>query len=383
MLDGRDTFRQYAAFREIAVFNCCSYGLFNSTTIRERKMRLVKAGVGALAVAATLGATQAVAQTKNLTMVTALQRTNVLARSAIEVFIPEMNKRGKGLIKVNYVGGQEVVPPRKAAAALKRNQFNILSAPTAYYIGTVPEGFALLAANQGPKVLRKNGAWEKLQGIYSKKAGGHLLAWGENMTSYYMYLTKMPPMDANGLPNLKGFKMRATGTYRPLFRALGATTIGIKSSEIFTAVQRGTIDGFGWTDVSAVALGFHKLVKYRVQPNFYQTNQVITVNEGVWKSLNKKQRDVMTDVGIWYETASVKFVEKERQREEAVIAKSMMKDINLSKEASAKYLSLAHGEIWKQLKKKSKNADMLRKLMYVDGKANRQVDTGRKLDEKR
>ena len=154
-------------------------------------------------------------------------------------------------------------------------------------------------------------------------------------------------------------------------------------SEIFTAVQRGTIDGFGWTDVSAVALGFHKLVKYRVQPNFYQTNQVITVNEGVWKSLNKKQRDVMTDVGIWYETASVKFVEKERQREEAVIAKSMMKDINLSKEASAKYLSLAHGEIWKQLKKKSKNADMLRKLMYVDGKANRQVDIGRKLDEKR
>ena len=91
----------------------------------------------------------------------------------------------------------------------------------------------------------------------------------------------------------------------------------------------------------------------------------------------------MTDVAIWYETASVKFVEKERQKEEAVIAKSKMKDINLSKEASAKYLSLAHGEIWKQLKKKSKNADMLKKLMYVDGKANRQVDTGRKLDEKR
>ena len=77
------------------------------------------------------------------------------------------------------------------------------------------------------------------------------------------------------------------------------------------------------------------------------------------------------------------FVEKERQKEEAIIAKSKMKTIQLNGKAAAKYLSIAHGEIWKQLKKKSENADMLRKLMYVEGKPNRQVDTGRKLDEKR
>lgn len=346
-------------------------------------MKLYKATLGLVAAAATLGVTQGALQAKDLTMVTALQRTNVLARSAIEVFIPAMNKAGKGQLKVNYVGGQEVVPPRKAAAALKRGQFNILSAPTAYYIGTVPEGYALLAANQGPKVLRKNGAWEILQKIYMEKAGAHLLCWGENMTSYYMYLTKQPPMDANGVPNLKGFKMRATGTYRPLFRALGATTVNIKSSEIFTAVQRGTVDGFGFTDVSAVALGFHNIVKFRVFPNFYQTNQVITVNPAVWKSLTQKQKDIMNKVAVEYETSSVKFVEKERLAEEKIIAKSPMKTINLGK-GSAKYLSIAHGEIWKELKKRSpKYADELAKLMYVDGKPNRQVDTGRTLDEKR
>jgi len=346
-------------------------------------MKFVTAGLGAIAVAATLGATQASAMTKNLTMVTALQRTNVLARSVIEVFIPELNKQGKGQIRITYVGGQEVVPPRKAAAALKRGQFNLLSAPTAYYIGTVPEGYALLASNQGPKVFRKNGAWELLQKIYAEKAGAHLLAWGENMTSYYMYLTKQPPLDADGVPNLKGFKMRATGTYRPLFRALGATTINIKSSEIFTAVQRGTVDGFGFTDVSAVALGFHNIVNYRVFPNFYQTNQVITVNPAVWNGLTQKQRDIMNKVAVWYETASVHFIEKERLAEEKIIAKSKMKTIKLKGKGAAKYLSIAHGEIWKELKKRSKYSDQLRKLMYVEGKPNRQVDTGRTLDEKR
>ncbi len=346
-------------------------------------MKTYTASVAFIAVAASLGATQAAAQTKTLTMVTALQRTNVLARSAIEVFIPALNKAGKGQVKINYVGGQEVVPPRKAAAALKRGQFNILSAPTAYYIGTVPEGYALLAANQGPKVLRKNGAWELLQKIYMEKAGAHLLAWGESMTSYYMYLTKQPPLDADGIPNLRGFKMRATGTYRPLFRALGATTVNIKSSEIFTAVQRGTVDGFGFTDVSAVALGFHNIVKFRVFPNFYQTNQVVTVNAGVWSGLTQKQKDIMTKVAIDYETASVNFIEKERLAEEKIIAKSPMKTIKLKGKGAAKYLSIAHGEIWKELRKRSTYADQLAKLMYIDGKPNRQVDTGRTLDEKR
>ncbi len=346
-------------------------------------MKVIQYGVAAAALTATLVPYGAIAAERTLTMVTSLQRTNTMAKSVISNFIPAVNKAGKGVVQISYVGGQEVVPPRKAAAALKRGQFNILASPTAYYIGTVPEGYALLAANQGPKVLRKNGAWELLQKIYMEKAGAHLLAWGESMTSYYMYLTKQPPLDADGVPNLKGFKMRATGTYRPLFRALGATTVNIKSSEIFTAVQRGTVDGFGFTDVSAVALGFHNVAKYRVFPNFYQSNQVITVNAGVWASLTKAQKDLLTKVAIDHETVSVKYIDQQLQKEEAIIAKSPMKTIKLKGKGASKYLTIAHGEIWKELRKRSKYADQLAKLMYIDGKPNRQVDTGRKLDEKR
>ena len=136
------------------------------------------------------------------------------------------------MLQLKYLGGQEIVPPRKAAAALKRGQFDFLSCPTAYYIGTVPEGYGLLASNQGPAVLRTNGGFKLLQKVYAEKAGSHLIAWGENMTSYYMYLAKKPKIGTDGIPDLRGYKMRATGTYRPLFRALGATTINIKSSEI-------------------------------------------------------------------------------------------------------------------------------------------------------
>ncbi|MGB0575765.1 MAG: TRAP transporter substrate-binding protein DctP [Alphaproteobacteria bacterium] len=337
----------------------------------------VKTGMGAIAVAAAavISTSPVVAET-TLTTVTALQQTNILAKSYIKNFIGAVNAQGKGNVQMKYLGGQEVVPPRKAASALKRGQFDVLSAPTAYYIGTVPEGYGLLAANKGPRALRANGGFALLQKIYAEKAGAHLLAWGENMTSYNMFLGIKPKMDKDGLPDLRGVKMRATGTYRPLFRALGATTINIKSSEIITAMQRGTVQGFGMTDSSVMAIGLGPVIKYRVQPNFYQTNQVVTVNLASWAKLTKKEKSFLEKVALEYENTSVKFVEKERLAEEVLVKKQGIIDIQLTGKTAQKYLDIAHAEIWKELKTRSKYHDQLKPLLYTPGKPDRQMDLG-------
>ena len=317
---------------------------------------------------------QAIAET-TLKAVSSLQSTNTLTKSWLTNYMKVLNASNSS-VKIKYLGGQEIVPPRKAAGALKRGVFDILNSPTAYYIGTVPEGYAILASNQGPKVFRKNGAWEALQAIYAKKAGSHLLSWGNSMTSYNMYLLGEPKLDSDGVPNLKGVKMRATGTYRPLFRALGATTINIKSSEILTAMQRNTVDGFGMTDNSLVAIGLASVAKYRVFPNFYQTNQVVTVNLKVWASLTKEQRNFLNNLALAYETSSVLYVELERIKEEPLVRKAGVKDIVLKGAAANKYLEIAHAEVWKELKKRSKYHDQLKPLLYKPGKPNRQFDMG-------
>ena len=333
----------------------------------------------AAAVAVTAGAGTASAMADKFTAVGSLTQNNQILVSFRENFLKVANERFKGKIEIKFLGGQEIVPPRKAVSALKRGQFNVLHSPTAYYIGTVPEGYALLAANQGPKALRANGAWEILQGVYLKKAGAHLLAWGENMTSYNTYLVKMPKFDKDGVPDLTGLKMRATGTYRPLFRALGATTINIKSSEIMTAVQRGTVVGFGWPDIAIVPLGLHKVAKYRIQPNYYQTNTVVTVHADSWNKLASEKKKMLTDLGKEYETTSVHWIEKKRVEEDKVVKAAGVKDLVLQGKAAARYLDIAHGEVWKQLKERSEYHDRLRPLMYIPGKPNRQADLGRAL----
>ena len=321
----------------------------------------------------TISVAPAFAET-TLKAVSTLQRTNTLSKSFLVNFVEVVNKKGKGNVQVNYLGGQEIVPPRKASQALKRGQFELMSSPIAYYIGTVPEGYAFYGSNQGPRALRKNGGWKLLQEVHMKKAGSYLLAWGENMTSYNTYMNIVPKNTKDGVPDLKGVKMRATGTYRPLFRALGASTINIKSSELFTAMQRGTVQGYGFPDVAVVPNGFHQVTKYRITPNYYRTNQVVSVNADAWKKMSKKQQDFMTQMAMEYETTSVAYVERQRRKEEKVLAESGVKDIALKGKAAEMYLATAYDAVWSELKKRSEYADQLKKLMYVPGKPDLQVD---------
>jgi TRAP-type transport system periplasmic protein len=301
-----------------------------------------------------------------LKAVSGLQQTNTLTKSFLETFVKPLNARGKGVAQINYLGGQDVVPPRKAGKALQRGQFDMLHSPTSYYLGMVPEGYALLAANQTPAQVRKNGGWKILQEIYAKKAGARLVAWGESGTQYNTYLMSMPKFDKDGVPDLSGIKMRATGTYRPLFKALGASTINMKSSEIYTGLQRGVVQGFGWPNVAIVSLGLHKIIKYRVMPAFYHTNTVVTMNLDEWNSLSGAAKKLIDQAAVAYEADSIAFVEKQRQAEEKVLRAAGVKDIELTGSAAKKYLAIAHGEIWKQLAKRSPEyVDKLRAKLYI------------------
>jgi TRAP-type C4-dicarboxylate transport system substrate-binding protein len=318
---------------------------------------------GVAAMVATFGAQANAAEA--LKAVTGLQQTNTLSKSFFVNFQKVINERGMGGVSIKYLGGHSVVPPRKAAKALQRGQFDMLHSPTSYYIGAVPEGYALLASNLHPRQIRANGGWKILEEVYAKKAGARLVAWGESKTAYNTYLMFKPKVDANGVPDLSGVKMRATGTYRPLFKALGASTINMKSSEIYTGIQRGVVQGFGWPNVAIVPLGLHKIVKYRVTPAFYQTNTVVTMNLAKWNGLSRANKDLISKVAIEYEDTSLDYMEKQRAAEEKVLHDAGVKDIPLKGSAAKKYLSVAHSEIWKELGKRSEYADRLRAKLYV------------------
>ncbi len=305
------------------------------------------------------------AETK-MTAITGLPSNLELAQSFIKNFVGAINDKHKGALSIRYVGGPEVVPPNKAGDAVRRGQFDILHSPTAYYIGLVPEGYALTLATQTPQQVRQNGGWAALEKIWEEKANGKLLAWGEAGTQYNTYLAEKPSFTPDGNLSLKGFKMRVTGTYRPLFTALGATGVGIKATEVYTALQRGVVQGFGWPDVGIVALGLAKIVKYRIDPPFYRSNNTVMVNLDKWKKLPQAEKKILTDAALAYEQKAIEFMVGYRDKDQKALMEGGMELISLKDGARKHYIDSANVAVWDRLKKQSKIADDLQKKFFPD-----------------
>jgi TRAP-type C4-dicarboxylate transport system substrate-binding protein len=320
-----------------------------------------------LAGAAAIGFTPATVLAETvLKSITSLPTNLELTQSYIKNYLGAVNAQHKGVVNIKYIGGPEVVPPRKAGDALRRGQFDMLHSPTAYYIGLVPEGYAMTLSTQTPAKIRANGGFALLEKIWAEKANAKLLAWGEAGTQYNTYLAQKPSFTPDGHLSLDGFKMRVTGTYRPLFTALGATGIGIKATEVYTAIQRGVVQGFGWPDVGIVKLGLAKVVKYRIDPPFYRSNNTITVNLNVWNKLPANVQGILKAAALTYENKAVAFMDGFKTADQKALAEGGMKNIQLNASATAHYINAANVSVWNRLNKQSKIAAQLQQKFFPD-----------------
>ena len=64
--------------------------------------------------------------------------------------------------------------------------------------------------------------------------------------------------------------------------------------EVYTALERGVVDGYGWPIGGIFDLNWHEKTKYRVDPGFYDAEVSLLVNLDTWKRLTPAQRDYLT-----------------------------------------------------------------------------------------
>ncbi|MBJ7556607.1 TRAP transporter substrate-binding protein [Marinomonas spartinae] len=93
--------------------------------------------------------------------------------------------------------------------------------------------------------------------------------------------------------DMKGLKMRVTPSdvERTIITSLGAgaTTLGI--SEVYTALQTGTVDGLAIPPITAVAFGLDEVAGNFNELNFQPHGSFMTVNALAWKRLPKNIQD--------------------------------------------------------------------------------------------
>ena len=248
-----------------------------------------------LAAFLVLGSGIAGAQEVTLKGITSFAEKTFYSRG-FEKFIDKVNADGKGKIQINYIGGPKAMPPFEVGNALKSGVVDIANVTGAFYTNVFPEADAWKLTERPMAELRKNGGFDYMAKLYAEKMNAVFLARHIDDNPFHLYLTK-----AITKPDLTALKLRITPVYREFFQALGATVVQTPPGEVYTALERGVVDGYGWPITGIFDLGWHERTKFRVDPGFYSAEVSILINKASLEKLNPEQRKVILDAAAWLE----------------------------------------------------------------------------------
>ena len=267
-----------------------------------------------------------------------------------ERFVEFVNAEGRGVIRLNYVGGGgKIMSTFEMGNALKTGVLDILNTNSAYYANLMPEAVAIKLTRFPMSELRKNGTWDYLETLENQRMNAHLLARGKGDVPFHIYLRKGVKIPDG--PNLKGLRLRSTPNYQAFFTAMGATLTQIRPTEIYTSMEGGMIDGFGWPIQGVDELGLLPVTAYRIDPGFFTAPNEILINLNTWKKLTSREQAILNYAGEWLETWLEMYEAHENQKGKRIQADAGTKVIELQEEGAKEYLDIAYKAAWEEVLK--------------------------------
>ena len=280
----------------------------------------------------------------------------IYSRSFLE-FVKKANEAGKGVYTIQVRGGPEAIGMMEQPGAARTGVVDMVYTPCAFYAAAVPECDAVSASSMDGPTTRKNGGTELLNQIHQKRAGLVLLGWVDSGIRFNLWSTRAPTLDATGHIDIKGYKVRGNPIYNAfLTNYLGAQVINIPSTELYTALERGTVDLTAWTQIGLMDLNWDRYIKYRIGPDFFQTDLMIIVNQKKWNSLTAKTREILQRVAVQHEASSLQDLQALWKKEQAELEKRGIRYLPQSEAASKKFVAGARAASLQRMKERMEKA---------------------------
>jgi TRAP-type transport system periplasmic protein len=224
------------------------------------------------------------AQETTLRLVSAFAENGIYVQR-LQPWIQKFNAEGKGVLQINFIGGPKAIPPFEAGNAVKTGVVDLAMSTGAFYTNVMPEADFLKLTQIPVAEQRKNGAFDAINKVWNEKANMQYLARMVENQPFHLYINKK--IDK---PDLTGLKIRITPVYRDFFQSLNANVITTPPGEVYTALERGVVDGYGWPIGGIFDLNWQEKTKFRVDPGFYDAEVSLIMNLPAYKKLSAPQR---------------------------------------------------------------------------------------------
>lgn len=214
-------------------------------------------------------------------------------------FVDRVNETGKGVLQIRIVGGPEAVPANNQADAVKSGVLDIASIPPAYYKNNMVEGDAQILSDMTVAEQRASGAYAMLNKIANDRMNAVYLSTYGMGVPFHLYLTKDAQVAKPD--DLKGMRLRGQPNYNAIFKHYNIASVNIAPPEVFTALERGVVQGYGYPLWGIDDFGWAKLTKVRIDPGFYNVVVNILMNKNSYDKLTPAQRKVLDEAVDWFE----------------------------------------------------------------------------------
>ena len=215
-----------------------------------------------------------------------------------EVLANRVKALTEGRFQIQVFAGGEIVPGLQALDATQNGTVECCHTCSYYYVGK-DKTFGFGTAVPFGMNARQMNAWVYYGGgqklldefyanynIISMLGGNTGVQWG----GWYR-------KEINTLADVKGLKMRIAGLGGAVYERLGAVPQQIPGSDIYPALEKGTIDAAEWVGpYDDEKLGFYKVAKNYYYPGWWEAGPCIHffINRKEWEKLPKTYQEAFT-----------------------------------------------------------------------------------------
>jgi TRAP-type C4-dicarboxylate transport system substrate-binding protein len=204
-------------------------------------------------------------------------------------FVDAVNERGEGIVQIRLVGGPEVTPLSEQIDTLELGINDMWYGTISAFQQRIPEARSLVLSDYTAPELRERGSFDTLRPFFDE-IGLHYLAYFGSGYTFYVYLKNEPEIAADGSVDLTGQRIRAPFLWHPVMEHINATPINVEVAELYEALSRGRVDGFGWLDIGLTDFSWDDHTAYRITPNFWQGDVSVLISQESWGELTPRRR---------------------------------------------------------------------------------------------
>jgi len=218
-----------------------------------------------------------------------------------QLFADEVTKRSNGRLKVEFYPSKQLFDIRTVMGGVTSGAVEMGGIVGVVSFPKINKNFSVASF---PGLF---GSYDEQRRFFLEDETGSQI-WNniteKSNTKLIMYNPVGPIMtfsgarELTGIDVMKGLKARALlKSERPMWKAMEASIVSLKTGEVYTALQTGMIDTINTPPGSVEAYSWWEHLKYAQKPYQYYADAYIMANATWFDSLPKDLQDLLMTVG--------------------------------------------------------------------------------------